>query len=78
MTEIKYLDQPPAGWFVLDVMPSEMDNEEWAALMIDVDPDYMQARAFGTTREVFVRIPGRHSDREAACEALQDMMTARH
>jgi len=36
--EIKYLDQPPAGWFVLDVMPIEERSRVWSALMVDVDP----------------------------------------
>ena len=41
MTAIEYLDQPPAGWFALDVMRRD-DNprgREWSALMVDVDPD---------------------------------------
>jgi hypothetical protein len=34
MTEIEYLDRPPAGWFVLE----KVRGRNWVALMIDVDP----------------------------------------
>jgi hypothetical protein len=30
---------PPAGWFILDVMRQEGRRYDWAALMIDVEPD---------------------------------------
>jgi hypothetical protein len=36
MTEIEYLDRPPAGWFVLEIM--KVRGRNWVALMIDVDP----------------------------------------
>jgi hypothetical protein len=39
MTTIEYLDQPPSGWFVLDVMRREERSREWTALMADVHPD---------------------------------------
>jgi hypothetical protein len=35
----EYLDHPPPGWFVLDVMKKESRKRDWVALMIDVDPD---------------------------------------
>jgi|NGEPerStandDraft_6_1074524.scaffolds.fasta_scaffold186385_2 hypothetical protein len=37
--QTKYLEQPPAGWFVLDVMRSGARGGDWTALMVDVDPD---------------------------------------
>jgi hypothetical protein len=33
------LEQPPADWFVLDVMRSGARGGDWTALMVDVDPD---------------------------------------
>jgi hypothetical protein len=39
MTAIQYLDQPPAGWFVLDVMRQEDRGREWVVLMVDIHPD---------------------------------------
>lgn len=43
MSNIEYLDRPPAGeWFPLDVMPeNEHDrrSRSWIALMVDVEPD---------------------------------------
>jgi hypothetical protein len=42
MRAIEYLDRPPVGWFVLDVMRQGDDpprKRDWVALMVDVDPD---------------------------------------
>lgn len=37
---IEYLDRPPPGWFVLDVMKAKSTRKwDWVALMVDVDPD---------------------------------------
>jgi hypothetical protein len=37
--QTKYLEQPPADWFVLDVMQSGARGRDWSALMVDVDPN---------------------------------------
>jgi hypothetical protein len=42
MTKIEYLDQPPVGWFVLDVMRQDENPRGWAALMVDVEPDELK------------------------------------
>lgn len=42
MTKIEKLDQPPSGWFVLDVVKEKEVGREWVALMVDVDPDDLQ------------------------------------
>jgi hypothetical protein len=76
-TAIKYLDRPPAGWFALDVMRTASRKLDWCALMIDVDPDEHR-HGNRTAREAWVRIPGKHRNRDAACDALQDMMETRH
>jgi len=39
---IKYLEEPPRGWFILAVMPREDGKRAWAALMIDVPPDELK------------------------------------
>jgi hypothetical protein len=39
MTKVENLDQPPSGWFVLDVMKREERGREWVAPMVDIDPD---------------------------------------
>jgi hypothetical protein len=51
MTAIEYLDRPPTGWFALSVMRTEKRNWDWAALMIDVDPDDYCNGAFWKARE---------------------------
>jgi hypothetical protein len=44
VTAVKYLDLPPADWFVLDVMRCDENprGRDWAALMVDVDPDQLK------------------------------------
>jgi hypothetical protein len=38
---VEFVDRPPAGWFVLDVVRSDENprGRDWTALMVDVDPD---------------------------------------
>lgn len=92
---IQYLDHPPTGWFILDVMKVDGRGRDWSALMIDVDPDdlkscacefpalfYVHPNDFrpGSRKacQCWVRIPGKHKDRDAAWEALETMMATRH
>ena len=80
MTAIEYLDRPPSGWYVRDVMRIDLSRPYWAALMADVHfddaPDH--ARAGRRVRDCWVRIPGKHRDRDAAWEAVEEMMATRH
>jgi hypothetical protein len=70
------LDRPPAGWFVLDVAREKWPRWDWCALMVNFDPD---EPCWPTAREqTWVRIPGKHRDRDAACDALDDMLATRH
>jgi hypothetical protein len=79
MTATTWLDHPPAGWFPLDVMKSGSGRKwDWCALMINVDPDDFRTRRAPTAQEAWVRIPGKHRDKEAAWEALQDLLQTRH
>jgi hypothetical protein len=95
MTAIQYLDQPPAGWFVLDVMRQEDRGRDWVALMVDIHPDELKNcicdfpalfyvnpkdyRAGGRrVLQCWVRIAGKHRGRNAAWDALEDMMATRH
>lgn len=88
------LNEPPAGWFVLDVMKAGGRKWDWGALMIDVDPDQLKhchcgiARLYvhpaeyqpdgnRTAQEAWLMIPGKHRNRDAACEALQKMLAKR-
>jgi hypothetical protein len=76
------LERPPAGWFVLDVMPRGHGSlaQDWTALMVEVDPDELQNhyRAGFRTRQCWVPIPGKHSGRTSAWNALENMMATRH
>ena len=45
MTAIEYLDRPAPGWFALDVMRRDKRKWDWAALMVDVDPDDLKNHA---------------------------------
>jgi hypothetical protein len=72
----EYLDRPPPGWFVLDVLKKEWRKWDWVALMIDIDFDDFQAGA--KYRSASVRIPGKHRSRDSAWKVLEDMMLTRH
>lgn len=74
---MEYLDRPPSGWFALDVMRKEKRKWDWVALMIDVHPeDY--PTLFATARQGWLRIPGKHKNRDAAHDALANMIATRH
>jgi hypothetical protein len=75
--QVKYLEQPPADWFVLDVMQCHARGRDWTALMIDVDPDHYRA-GFRAAQQCWVRIAGKHGNRTAAWNALENMMATRH
>jgi hypothetical protein len=79
-TTIEFLDRPPTGWFVLDVMRREPRKRDWVALMIDVDPDDFVNRRAGmhATRNCWVRIPGKHATRDAAWDAFEELAATRH
>jgi hypothetical protein len=80
MTAIEYLDRPQSGWFPLDVMRrSKGSSLDWVALMIDVDPDdFKNCPTACRPRQRWLIIAGKHSDRNAAWDALEDMMSTRH
>jgi hypothetical protein len=72
----QWVDLPPPGWFVLDVMKiTDARKLDWCALMIDVDPDEMQ---HCPCKSAFFCIPGKHRNRDAAWDALEDMLATRH
>jgi hypothetical protein len=75
---VEYLDQPPPGWFVLDVMRSKARSPIWVALMIDVHPEDFRAGRKPTRPSCWVRIAGKHRTRDAACGTIDDMMSTRH
>jgi hypothetical protein len=79
MTAAQYLDAPLVGWFVLDVMRKKARSWDWVALMIDVHPDdFIAHRANPKEPGRWVRIPGKHRHRDAAWDALEDMLETRH
>jgi hypothetical protein len=79
----KYLERPPPGMFVLSVMRQARSSRlgrgwDWAALMIDVDPEEHCSGERQAEHAVWVRIPGKHRDQIAAWNALEDMIATRH
>jgi hypothetical protein len=85
----EYLDRPPAGWFVLDVL--RKNARTWVALMIDVHRDglnncacefpalfYIDPKEYRPgqcqAQQLWLRIPGKHRDKDAAWDALENMM----
>lgn len=78
-TYVALLDRPVLGWFVLDVMQMEKESLDWGALMIDVDPDSDDYRlASRPIPECIVLVPGKHTNKHAAWDALNEMMATRH
>jgi hypothetical protein len=79
-TKVEYLNQPPRGWFVLDVMKRKERGRDWVALMIDIDPDTDDFRVWGRrpVSRCFILIPGEHRSRDAAYDTLENMMATRH
>ena len=78
-----FLDRPPAGWFVLDIMRTKARSRHWAALMVDVHPafftdEYHPDDRSRTIQQAWVRVPGKHRNKEAAWDAMQDMLATRH
>jgi hypothetical protein len=81
MTAIEYLDRPPPGWFVLDVMRKESGKSDWVALIINVHPDELKHSLCKTAflyREAWVRVPGEHRNADAAWDALEGFVATRH
>ena len=77
MTAIEYLDRPPSGWLPLDVMRKEKRKWDWVALVVDVHPRDFPT-LFYAARQGWVRIPGKHRNRDAAWDALENMIATRH
>jgi hypothetical protein len=74
---IEYLDRPATGWFVLDVMKRKTRSRDWVALMVDFDPDDCDMPP-ANAHDAWVLIPGKHSSRDAAWDALENMIATRH
>jgi hypothetical protein len=75
---IEYLDRPPPGWFVLDVMKRQSWKWDWCALLIDVDPDTDKFKHCYNCKTAWLRIPGKHRNRDAAWDALEALLATRH
>jgi hypothetical protein len=71
-------ERPSAGWFTLSVMRTGARGWDWCALMIEVHPEDLRHRLPGTTRETWLRIPGKHKSKKSARAGLEDMMATRH
>jgi hypothetical protein len=88
-------DQPPLGWFVLDVHRKQAPKWDWVALMVDFDPDDLKTCTCDfpslfcvdpkdyrpgprKVRQCWVRIPGKHRNRDAAWDALDNALSTRH
>ncbi|MEI9403383.1 hypothetical protein [Mesorhizobium argentiipisi] len=71
-------DEMPAGWFVIDVMRLKSRSCDWTALMTDTHPDEDDPHARIFARQCWVRIPGKHRNRDAAWDMLEAMAATRH
>jgi hypothetical protein len=81
MSHVEYCDCVPDGdWHVIDVLRTKDRGWDWTAWLTDVDPDEFQ-RCYNEGRKVqdrWLRIPGKHRSRDAALDALENMIATRH
>jgi hypothetical protein len=82
MSTVLTLDKPPAGWHALDVMRAGSNSRkwDWVALMIDVHPDDLKSYRPGSRKaqQRWLHIPGKHKNKDAAWDALRDILETRH
>ena len=76
MTAIETFECLPAGWIVLNVYRREARSRDWTALVVNIHPHLCPHP--GALRQGLLPVPGRHEDRNAAWDALQNMMATRH
>jgi hypothetical protein len=76
MSMPEILDRPPAGWFAFDVIRKDLHKWDWVGFVISVHPD--EFKHCRTAPHAWVRIPGKHRNRDAAREALENMIATRH
>jgi hypothetical protein len=62
--------------FMVDVDPDELKHCQCKTAFLFVHPDEYKPVPGRIAREVWVRIPGKHRNADAAWDALQDMIAA--
>jgi hypothetical protein len=72
---VETLDRLPAGWIVLDVYPREAHARDWTALVVNIHPRDCPP---GALRQGWLPVPGKHRNRDAAWDALEDAIATRH
>jgi hypothetical protein len=80
MTATEYLDRPPSGWFVLDVMKRRLRGHDRVALMANVHPEDIRRGAFDRVayKEGWLKIPGEYRNRDAAWDEMDNLIATRH
>jgi hypothetical protein len=76
----EYLDRWTPEWRLLWIMRYEQWSWDWAALLVDVEPEEYQSSwtiaQFARVR--WLRIPGKHRNRDSARGAFEDLTATRH
>jgi hypothetical protein len=63
---------------LVDVHPDELKHCVCKTAWLYVDRDEYKPEPGRVAREVYVRVPGKHRNWEAAWDALQDLLATRH
>src|SRR5438094_4585133 len=63
---------------MVDVDPDELKHCVCKIAFLYVHPNEYRPDGSRTAREAWVRVPGKHKNKDAAWDALQDMMATRH
>src|SRR5260370_15718088 len=63
---------------MVDVHPDELKHCLCKVAFLFVHPNGYKPDGSRTAREAWVRVPGKHRDKDAAWDALEDMIATRH
>ena len=65
------------AWYILEVMRKRAGGFQWAACLIDVDPDDFVNQRCNAYRSCFLDL-GRHRSHDDAWDAAEQVITTRH
>ena len=63
---------------MIDVHPDELKDHLCKIAFLYVHPNEYRPDGSRTAREAWVRVPGKHRDKDAAWDALENMIATRH
>jgi hypothetical protein len=69
----------PRRWFILEVMPTKEEGDDWTALLIDIDPDaFCAGQTWHIKNQSCYLHLGVHMDRDEAWDHCEGLLATRH